>query len=102
LQVVEGHALAQQGEIQLVAYLPLHFLRQQFCAEVAAQLQRAAYELRDANGQRQRQQDACIRNGFQHGVEGIAREHRHHGRECGIPDGADEHHEDDPTMPPGV
>jgi hypothetical protein len=43
---VEGHALAKQGNVKLVAYIAFYALGDQFGTEVATQLEHAAQDLR--------------------------------------------------------
>jgi len=45
LQAVKGHALTQQGSIQLVADIPLQPLTHDFGAKIAPNLQTAAQDL---------------------------------------------------------
>ena len=102
LQVMEGHALAEQGDIELVADIALHALRHQLGAEVAAELQDAAHDLRAADDQRQRDQTAQHRVGLEHVVEGVADQHRDGGGQRGIADGAQHQHDQDRPVAHGV
>ena len=63
LQVVEGHALAQQRDVDLVADVAFEALGHQLRAEVAAELEHAADDLRSAEDQAERDQAAQDRIG---------------------------------------
>ncbi len=102
LEAVKGHAFAKQGDIQLVAHVALDLLRHQFRTEVAPQLQDGADDLRAAHDERQREQDFRIRRCLQHGVEGVAGQHRHVGGQRRITDGAHRHDDHQPPVAQGV
>ena len=96
LQVVEGHALAEQGDVQLVADIALHALRHQLGAEVAPELQHAAHDLRAAEDERQRDQraqppgSACSMP-----LKAFPTSTGTSGRQRGIPHRADDHDDQD-------
>jgi|GEM_PF-6469859 len=102
LQVVKGHAFAEQGDVQLIAGFALQLLAEQLRAEVAAQLQHATQNLCTANRQGQWQQDAGIGRGTEHGVESIADQHRHNCRQRGVTERAHEQDDDDAPMADGM
>ena len=77
-------------------------LADQLRAEVAPELQHAAQDLRPADDQRQREQDAGIRDGLEHGIEGVADQHRHHRRQHGIADRTDKQDDHDQPVARGV
>ncbi|MCF6277551.1 MAG: hypothetical protein L3J16_02230 [Anaerolineales bacterium] len=56
LDIVEGHAFAKQGDVEFVADIALQFLGEEICAEVSAELEDAANNLRTANQQHKREQ----------------------------------------------
>ena len=95
LEVVEGHALAEQGQVQFVADVALDALRHQFRAEVAPELQHAAYHLRNADGQRQRDQHIQARRDGQHVVESLSHVGGHDSRQRAVAIRADQHEDDD-------
>ncbi len=102
LEVVEGHALAEQGNVQFIAHIAFDPLGQEFGSKVAAQLEDAAQDLRPAHQQRQRQQHFRFRRDLEHGIEGITGQHRDVGGEGGIADRADEHDQHQPPVAQGV
>ncbi len=102
LQVVEGHALAEQGDVELIADVAFDALRHQLRAEVAPELQHAAQDLRAAHDQRQRNEAADNRVGLQHVVEGAAHQHGDGGRQCRIADRAKNQHDQDRPISHGV
>ncbi len=100
LQAVEGHALAQQAEVQLLADVALDALRRELGAEVAPELQHAAADLRAGDHQRQRADQAQVRRGAQHHVEGAPDHHRDDRRQRGVAQRADEQQDQQPPLPP--
>ena len=51
LEIVEGHALAEQGNVQLIAHITFDALGHELGTEIAAQLQNPAEDLRSAHQQ---------------------------------------------------
>ncbi len=102
LEVVEGHALAKQGDVQLVAHIALDTLGHELGAKIPPQLENAAYYLRSAHEKGQREQNFRLRWKLEHGVYGIAGQHRDVGSQGGIADSADEHDQHQPPVTQGV
>ncbi len=102
LEVVEGHALAQQGDVELVADVALEALGRQLRAEVAAKLKHAAHDLGAAQDESQRNEGAQVTVGLEHVIKSIADQHGDEGRQGGVADGPEHQHDQDGPIAGGV
>ena len=94
LLIVERHALADQAGVQFVARVAFQPLPDDLAAEIAAQLQHAAHDLRDGNADRRRADQRVVDRRLRHGIERLADIDEHQRRAGGVADRADEQDHD--------
>ena len=88
---MEGHALAQQADVEFLTSVALQPLPDNRTGEISAKLQNGPDDLANKNAKRGPANDAHIRRMGKRGVERDAYQNRHNGRQGRIPERADEH-----------
>ncbi len=102
LEAVEGHAFAEQGDIQFIAHIALDALGHELCPKIATQLEHPPDYLRPAHKKRQREQYFRVWRDLKHVIEGIASQYRDISGQGGVADRADEHDQHQPPVAQGV
>ncbi len=99
LQVVEGHALAQQAQVEFLPRVALHPFADDRTGEVAPQLQHRARHLTEQDAQGHQRDAIEVRRVGQRGVEGDADEDGHGRRQRRVAQCADKHGHEQPAVP---